>query len=91
MRKVFRDDHEMFRDQARRFIDREITPYLEEWEKAGIVPREVWLKAGKAGLLCSNVSEEYGGPGGDYGHSAVMIEDSTTIQSSRSSPSVTWR
>ena len=75
MRKVFRDDHEMFREQARRFIDREITPHLESWEKQGIVPREVWLKAGDAGLLCSTVPEAYGGPGGDYGHSAVIIEE----------------
>ena len=75
MRKVFRDDHEMFREQARRFIDKEITPYLEQWEKDGIVPKAVWLKAGEAGLLCSTVPEEYGGPGGDYGHSAVMIEE----------------
>lgn len=75
MRKFFREDHEMFRDQARRFIDREITPYLAEWEKAGIVPKEIWLKAGAAGLLCSSVPEEYGGAGGDYGHSAVMIEE----------------
>lgn len=75
MRTVFREDHEMFRDMARRFIDREIVPYLHDWEKAGIVPRDVWLKAGAAGLLCSCVPEEYGGAGGDYGHSAVMIEE----------------
>ena len=60
---------------ARRFIDREIVPHLHDWEKAGIVPRDVWLKAGAAGLLCSCVPEEYGGAGGDYGHSAVMIEE----------------
>jgi acyl-CoA dehydrogenase len=53
MRTVFREDHEMFRDMARRFIDREIVPHLHDWEKAGIVPRDVWLKAGAAGLLCS--------------------------------------
>ncbi|VVP93302.1 MULTISPECIES: acyl-CoA dehydrogenase family protein [Pseudomonas] len=75
MRGVFREDHNMFRDQARRFVDREIVPYLHEWEKNGIVPKEVWLKAGENGLLCSTVPEEYGGPGGDFGHSAVMIEE----------------
>ena len=48
MRTVFREDHEMFRDMARRFIDREIVPHLHDWEKAGIVPRDVWLKAGAA-------------------------------------------
>ncbi|WP_176511179.1 acyl-CoA dehydrogenase family protein [Pseudomonas faucium] len=75
MRGVFREDHNMFRDQARRFVEREIVPYLHEWEKSGIVPKEVWLKAGENGLLCSTVPEEYGGPGGDFGHSAVMIEE----------------
>ncbi|MFJ3483168.1 acyl-CoA dehydrogenase family protein [Pseudomonas sp. NPDC090202] len=75
MRRVFREDHNMFRDQARRFVEREIVPYLHEWEKDGIVPKELWLKAGETGLLCSTVPEEYGGSGGDFGHSAVMIEE----------------
>jgi len=75
MRSVFREDHNMFREQARRFVEREIVPHLHEWEKAGIVPKEVWLKAGEMGLLCSTVPEEYGGAGGDFGHSAVMIEE----------------
>ncbi|WP_439859374.1 acyl-CoA dehydrogenase family protein [Pseudomonas sp. MBLB4136] len=75
MRGVFREDHNMFREMARRFVDREIVPYLHEWEKNGIVPKDVWLKAGELGLLCSTVPEEYGGSGGDFGHSAVMIEE----------------
>lgn len=75
MRTVFREDHEMFREMARRFIENEIVPHLHEWEKAGIVPKSVWRKAGEVGLLCSTVPEEYGGAGGDFGHSAVMIEE----------------
>src|SRR5690606_11455712 len=75
MRRVFREDHNMFREQARRFIEREIVPNLHEWETVGIVPKAVWLKAGEMGLLCSTVPEEYGGAGGDFGHSAVMIEE----------------
>lgn len=75
MRTVFREDHEQFREQARRFIEKEIVPNLHEWEKAGIVPKEIWRKAGAIGLLCSTVPEEYGGAGGDFGHSAVMIEE----------------
>ncbi|MCK9469394.1 MAG: acyl-CoA dehydrogenase family protein [Porticoccaceae bacterium] len=75
MRRVFREDHNMFREQARRFIEREIVPNLHEWEAVGIVPKAVWLKAGEMGLLCSTVPEEYGGAGGDFGHSAVMIEE----------------
>ncbi|PHR83380.1 MAG: acyl-CoA dehydrogenase [Colwellia sp.] len=75
MRSVFREDHELFREMARRFIEKEITPNLHEWEKQGIVPKELWLKAGEIGLLCSCVPEEFGGAGGDYGHSAVMVEE----------------
>jgi len=74
MRAVFREDHEMFREVARRFIENEIVPHLHEWEKAGIVPKEIWRKAGAVGLLCSTLPEEYGGSGGDFGPSAVMIE-----------------
>lgn len=75
MRKVFRDDHELFRKQVRAFIEKEIEPFHAQWEKDGIVPRDVWLKAGEQGLLCVSIPEEYGGPGGDFGHSAVIIEE----------------
>jgi acyl-CoA dehydrogenase len=75
MRTVFREDHEQFRETARRFVEKEIVPNLHEWEHAGIVPKALWLKAGEMGLLCSTVPEEYGGSGGDFGHSAVLIEE----------------
>ena len=74
-RPVFREDHEQFREQVRRFVEREIVPHLHTWEAAGIVPRELWRKAGETGLLCVTVPEEYGGAGGDFGHSAVLIEE----------------
>jgi acyl-CoA dehydrogenase len=75
MRPVFRDDHELFRQTARRFVEKEISPHLHAWEHAGIVPKSLWLKAGEAGLLCATVPEEFGGSGGDFGHSAVMVEE----------------
>lgn len=75
MRTVFRDDHEMFRDQVRRFVEKEIAPHHAHWEAEGVVPRELWKRAGAEGLLCVTVPEEYGGPGGDFGHSAVIIEE----------------
>ena len=74
-RKVFRDDHEMFRDQVRRFVETEIVPHHAEWERDGIVPKSLWLRAGEEGLLCVTAPEEYGGSGGDFGHSAVLIEE----------------
>ncbi|MBK6656956.1 MAG: acyl-CoA dehydrogenase family protein [Proteobacteria bacterium] len=74
-RTVFREDHEIFRQSVRRFIEEELTPHHAAWEEDGIVPREAWRKAGEAGLLCCDVPEAYGGPGGDFGHCAVVTEE----------------
>src|ERR1039457_5158575 len=74
-RTVYREDHEMFRATVRRFVERECLPRQTEWDKAGCVDRETWLKAGREGLLCTSLPEEYGGGGGDFGHCAVLIEE----------------
>jgi len=74
-RNVYREDHEMFRTTARRFIERECVPHTEAWNKAGKVDRDLWLKAGREGLLCPMLPEEYGGGGGDFGHAAVLSEE----------------
>ncbi|HTO51267.1 MAG TPA: acyl-CoA dehydrogenase family protein [Burkholderiales bacterium] len=74
-RTLFAAEHEAFRDTARRFIAREIVPHHAEWEKEGVVPRELWRKAGAAGLLCCDVPDEYGGMGGDFLYSTIMIEE----------------
>jgi acyl-CoA dehydrogenase len=74
-RTLFNPEHEIFRDSARRFIAAEITPHHADWEKAGIVPRDIWRKAGEAGFLCTSIPEEYGGPGGDFLYGAIMVEE----------------
>ncbi len=74
-RTVYREDHEMFRATVRRFVERECLPRQAEWDQAGCVDRETWLKAGREGLLCTSLAEEYGGGGGDFGHCAVLIEE----------------
>ena len=51
---------ELFRDNVRRFLIDQIQPHYEQWEAAGIMPREVWNQMGEAGLLCVDVAEEYG-------------------------------
>ncbi len=63
----------MLQDSAGRFFDREFVPHEEEWAKAGIMPREMWKKAGEAGLLLASVPEEYGGAGGTFAHESVIL------------------
>jgi acyl-CoA dehydrogenase len=74
-RDLFSEDHEAFRDTVRRFIAKEIAPYHAQWEEDGVVPREIWLKAGAAGMLCCTVPEEYGGLGADYLFDVVVFEE----------------
>jgi alkylation response protein AidB-like acyl-CoA dehydrogenase len=74
-RTIFSGEHDMYRDQVRRFVEREIAPHHAQWEKDGIVPRSVWLAAGEAGLLLPAIPDEYGGGGGDRLHSVVVMEE----------------
>ena len=73
-RTVYREDHEAFREQVRRFWEKEIIPFHAKWDEEGIVPKEVWRKAGKEGLLNTMLPEPYG-QGGDFGHAAVLLEE----------------
>lgn len=70
------DEHLMFRDAFRRFAEKEIVPYHAQWEKDGVVPRELWRKAGAAGFLCMDVDEAYGGlEVKDYRYNAIISEE----------------
>lgn len=74
-RTLFDADHEVFRTTVQRFIAEHVTPHHAQWEKEGEVPRELWREAAQAGLLCCNVSTDYGGMGGDFLHSTILIEE----------------
>ena len=74
-RTLFSEEHEIFRASVRRFIDTEMVPFHRQWERDGMVPREVWRKAGEMGLLCPNIPEEYGGPGAEWFYNVVVIEE----------------
>src|SRR5690606_5446803 len=75
-RDIFDAEHDAFRDLARTFIAKEITPFHDQWEHDGQVSRDVWLAAGKAGLLGMDVPEEYGGGGvADFRYNAVLTEE----------------
>jgi acyl-CoA dehydrogenase len=66
------EDVALLEEQARRFIAAEYAPHLESWNERGIYDRDVWTKAGAAGLLCPAIPEEYGGAGGSFAHEAVI-------------------
>ena len=66
------EDLVLLEEQARRFITDEFGPHIDRWHEAGIYERDVWTKAGQAGLLCAAMPEEYGGAGGSFAHEAVI-------------------
>ena len=70
----FTEDVAMVRDMAGRFMDSEIAPHYDEYEKERIVPRFQWEKAGANGLLCASMPEEFGGGGATYAEEASIIE-----------------
>ncbi|NUR85846.1 MAG: acyl-CoA dehydrogenase [Nonomuraea sp.] len=82
-RDLFDEEHLLFRDTVREFLAREVTPHHPQWEKDGIVPREVWKRAGEVGLFGFSVPEEYGGAGiTDFRYNAVIVEEVTRAAAS---------
>lgn len=77
-RQIFTEEHDAFRETVRAFLAKEVLPYYDQWEQDGIVSRDAWLAAGRAGLLGLAVPEEYGGGGStDFRYSAVLAEEFT--------------
>ena len=82
-RHLFEPDHDAFRETVRAFCDKWVSPHHEEWEAAGIVPRELWTAAGEQGLLGFMMPEEYGGGGvRDFRFNAVLLEEITRARGS---------
>ena len=77
---VYEQEHEDFRGTVRAFLEREVVPHHEQWERDGQVDRAVWVKAGEQGLLCFDVEEEYGGPGiKDFRYNMVVAEEISRV------------
>ena len=75
-RRIFDEEHEMFRDSVRSFLQKEIQPHCDKWQEQGIVDREAYLKAGEQGLLLMWADEKYGGAGvSDFRYEQVFIEE----------------
>ncbi len=75
-RDIFTDEHDAFRDMVRAFIAKEIEPHHDDWERDGMVSRDLWLAAGRAGLLGIDIDERYGGGGNpDYRYYVILGEE----------------
>jgi long-chain-acyl-CoA dehydrogenase len=74
-RDLFGADHEAFRQVVREFVAREVTPNLERWDQQRLIGRDVWLAAGKQGILGLTAPEHVGGAGGDYRFRMVVHEE----------------
>ncbi|MDY6906140.1 MAG: acyl-CoA dehydrogenase family protein [Thermodesulfobacteriota bacterium] len=71
----YTDAHEEFRLRLRGFCEKEIIPFVDEWEENHIVPKQAWKRMGEEGFLCTAVSEAYGGPGKDFLYSVIVAEE----------------
>ncbi|MBT8084303.1 MAG: acyl-CoA dehydrogenase family protein, partial [Woeseia sp.] len=75
-RRIFEEEHEMFRDSVRSFMKNEIGPHADRWQEQGIVDRDAFQKAGEQGLLLMWADEQYGGAGvADFRYEQILIEE----------------
>jgi alkylation response protein AidB-like acyl-CoA dehydrogenase len=75
-RHLFEDEHELFRQSFRTFVSKEMVPHNEEWEQAGVVPRELFSAAGSHGFLGMAIPTEYGGGGvEDFRYNLILTEE----------------
>jgi acyl-CoA dehydrogenase len=71
----YTEEHRIFREAIRKFFAKEVTPFVEEWEEAGIVPRSIWKRMGENGFLCMQLAERYGGLEADFLYSVILMEE----------------
>ena len=74
-RSLFSEEHDIFRGNFRQFAETRVMPQQSKWREQGVVDREIWLEAGESGFLCPWMEEEYGGAGGDFLHSVIVMEE----------------
>src|SRR6266481_2722019 len=73
--KIFDEQHDMFRQAVRAFVQKEVEPHVEEWEEAGQIPKSIWPRMGELGFLGVEYDEKYGGAGADVLTTAVLCEE----------------
>ena len=73
--KIFNEQHAMFRQAVRSFVEKEVAPHIEEWEEAGQIPKSIWPRMGQLGFLGVEYDEKYGGGGADFLTTVVLCEE----------------
>lgn len=81
-RTIFSEQHDLFRIQFRKWLEKEVVPFHEQWEEAKQVPKSVWRRAGELGFLCPQVGEAYGGMAADFLHNAIVTEEISRVGAS---------
>ena len=74
-RKIFSEEHTIFRDAFRKFLTKELVPHIEEWEEEGLIGKDIWKKVGEGGYLCPWADEKYGGAGVGFEYSVIILEE----------------
>jgi len=99
--KIFNEQHDMFRQAVRSFIEKEVEPHIEEWERAGQIPKSIWPRMGQLGFLGVEYDEKYGGGGADFLTTMVLCEEmarsrsgslamAVGVQTDMASPHLYW-
>lgn len=89
MRRPFlREEHEIYRKTVRKYLEKEVVPYFEQWEEERQVPRSYWKQLGEQGFLCPWLDEKYGGVNADFGYSVVFSEELEKVGTGISGPSI---
>ncbi|MHB1126355.1 MAG: acyl-CoA dehydrogenase family protein [Bacillota bacterium] len=73
--ELFSEEHKIFRDGLRKFLEKEVVPRTDEFEEAGIYPRDIWNKMGKQGYICPFLDEKYGGSEAGFEYSVIITEE----------------
>ncbi|MGP4078458.1 acyl-CoA dehydrogenase family protein [Pseudalkalibacillus sp. R45] len=80
--RYLQEEHNIFREAFRKFLQKEAYPHYEQWEKDRLIPRRFWEKMGEKGFLCPCVDEAYGGLNADFAYSVVILEELERVGSS---------
>jgi alkylation response protein AidB-like acyl-CoA dehydrogenase len=71
----FKEEHQLFRDSVRQFMEKEVIPHIETWENQRQIPKDIFKKMGNQGYLGLNFPEEYGGVNADFWYSVIFLEE----------------